>query len=390
MIKLYNIVLKDSPCGNPFAPHKKEIDPIVGAGIIMGVSSLLGSLFSAGSQSSANKTNLSIAESNLQAQRETNLTNQNIADKTNAMNRLMMQEQNAFNLDMWNKENAYNDPRAQVQRLLAAGINPASGLGQVSQASQLSSADWAGAQASYNTAPQLNYHQNPINYDFSGVGNAMMQAVGMKQSQMVSASQANYNNAKADYERASAMSRLQQEVNKAKFGTVEYDQAKRNLDLFNETYDAQKRASENTAEMSDREIQRIDVEIATKKIEQSIMSINEKWLDKMNSAQYNALVTGIKETYSRIAVNDSEAALKAAQTAVENAREEGLKISNEQADQLVESIVDKAHYEALQSQKIYMAGNKASSLLPLGTVEADNVTRSLNDHLRRKRHRERK
>lgn len=29
-----------------------------------------------------------------------------------------------FNLDMWNRENEYNDPRAQMERMVAAGINP--------------------------------------------------------------------------------------------------------------------------------------------------------------------------------------------------------------------------------------------------------------------------
>lgn len=29
-----------------------------------------------------------------------------------------------WNLDMWNRENAYNDPRAQMERMVAAGINP--------------------------------------------------------------------------------------------------------------------------------------------------------------------------------------------------------------------------------------------------------------------------
>lgn len=369
MITLYDLVLRDCPNGNPFAPSKKEIAAEIGAAIVAGVSALAGTVMSSASQASANKTNLGIAESNLQAQRETNQTNQQIADKTNAMNRLMMQEQNAFNLDMWNKQNQYNEPRAQVNRLLAAGINPATGLGQVSQASQLSSADWAGAQAAYNTAPQLNYHQQPINYDFNGVGNAVMQAISLKQSQLVSESQANYNNAMADFERASTMVRLQKLVNEADRGSIEREMAQRQLDLFNATFDAQRRATENTAEMSDREIQKIDVEIASAKIEQSILSINEKWLDKMNSAQYSALQAGIRETYSKISVNNAEAGLKAAQQAVEKARELGLKISNEQADQLVEIIVDKAEVEAMDVGKRYMGGDVIGRFVP-GLVQS--------------------
>lgn len=90
--------------GGIFATGFKR-DPIT-SGIISGVGSLAGGLFSSsGSRYAARKQ--------LQAVRETNQMNYQIA-----------QQNNAFNERMWNMQNEYNSPTAQRARLEAAGINP--------------------------------------------------------------------------------------------------------------------------------------------------------------------------------------------------------------------------------------------------------------------------
>lgn len=135
-----------TPLGVPFAPKLKS-DPIVTAAALGAGASVLGNILGFGSASSANKTNLQIAREN------------------NAQQYQMFKEQNAFNLDMWNKNNEYNAPKQQVERLLAAGINPSAvfGNGSVTPASQIQSA----------TAPQLQQaHVNPFSPDLSGVGDA--------------------------------------------------------------------------------------------------------------------------------------------------------------------------------------------------------------------------
>lgn len=82
-----------------------KCDPF-GASLISGAGSLIGGLFSSsGSHYAARKQ--------LQAVRETNQMNYQIA-----------QENNAFNERMWNQQNEYNTPSAQRARLEAAGINP--------------------------------------------------------------------------------------------------------------------------------------------------------------------------------------------------------------------------------------------------------------------------
>ena len=85
------------------APHKSSA---LGAGIISGAGSLIGGLFSSGGSHYA-------ARKQLQAVRETNQTNLQIA-----------QQNNAFNERMWNMQNEYNTPQMQRARLEAAGLNP--------------------------------------------------------------------------------------------------------------------------------------------------------------------------------------------------------------------------------------------------------------------------
>ena len=95
---MLHIKFLDSP---PLAAHSD-----LGAGAIAGAGSLIGGLFSAsGSRYAARKQ--------LQAVRETNAANLQIA-----------QQNNAFNERMWNLQNDYNSPVMQRARLEAAGINP--------------------------------------------------------------------------------------------------------------------------------------------------------------------------------------------------------------------------------------------------------------------------
>ena len=101
---MINSIFLDVGSGFPLSrPHKSSG---LGAGIISGAGSLIGGLFSSsGSHYAARKQ--------LQAVRETNRTNWQIA-----------QQNNAFNERMWNMQNEYNTPQMQRARLEAAGLNP--------------------------------------------------------------------------------------------------------------------------------------------------------------------------------------------------------------------------------------------------------------------------
>lgn len=82
-------------------------------GIISGIGSLAGGIFGASAAHSA-------AKSQLQAVRETNKANLDLA-----------KYQNDWNVAQWNRQNAYNTPAAQRQRYEEAGINPYFALGNI-------------------------------------------------------------------------------------------------------------------------------------------------------------------------------------------------------------------------------------------------------------------
>lgn len=67
----------------------------LGSGLLDAGTSLLGSIFGASSQASANRANMRLAK-----------------------------YQNEWNLEQWNRENEYNSPIRQMERLKAAGLNP--------------------------------------------------------------------------------------------------------------------------------------------------------------------------------------------------------------------------------------------------------------------------
>lgn len=383
MNKFLNVVLRESPLDSPFVPKAKcGIDGMALLGDIFG---FFGDAMGAISQQDANTTNLKIARMNRDMQRETNQMNLGLQRETNAQNYKIFQEQNAFTEDMWNKQNAYNDPSAQVQRMLAAGINPAAQFGKVAEASSVGSASANPMQAAHMVAPQMQANQRGINFGMHGFGNAFLQAQSMKQAMALQDSQIQINNSVAEYNWQSMRYRLQQELNHAKEGTIDYEQKKENLRLFNETFDAQKNAIENNAQRSEREVQKMDLDIAAQQIQNRILQIDESWREKMNEAQWQSLKIGIREAASRVSLNQTEAALNNAREAVETARKRGLDISNEQADQLLEIIVDEAEIQLADKEKEFYQG-KFANKYAWGSDKHVDTNRQYHLYRRQKRH----
>lgn len=119
-----------------FIPHhNKFITPLIGAGLVSGgmsaLGSIVGGLFGKSGSDSA-------ARASLQATRETNQANRELA-----------QYQNDWNLAQWNRQNAYNTPLEQRKRYEEAGINPYFALSNMNSgnAEGLMSADMANQQS---------------------------------------------------------------------------------------------------------------------------------------------------------------------------------------------------------------------------------------------------
>lgn len=124
----------------------------LGAAAVGGFGSLLSNLFGSKNQSSANATNIHLAQLN------------------NQFNERMMQKQMDYNMMMWDKQNAYNTPAEQMKRLKAAGINPYMALGNV-QSGQ------AGSAGGINPAQGTPARVEAFQPDFSGIGQAVQNYV---------------------------------------------------------------------------------------------------------------------------------------------------------------------------------------------------------------------
>lgn len=128
---LYNrIIFRDVGNTELFPHHKKFIAPAVGAAAITAGAHLIGGLFGSSSSKYA-------AKAQLQAVRETNKANLDLA-----------KYQNDWNVAQWNRQNAYNTPAMQRQRYEEAGINPYFALGNIQSgnAESLMSANMANQQ----------------------------------------------------------------------------------------------------------------------------------------------------------------------------------------------------------------------------------------------------
>lgn len=282
------------------------MDPLIGASILTGGSSVVGGILGLLGQKSANNTNMEIAKMNQQSVRETNKSNSDIAAAANASNQLMQRQQNQWNLAQWQRENAYNSPAQQVQRLLAAGINPASVYGSVGSnnvASQLQSAPYSPAETSYNDPATLDYRQSP--YDFSFIRDAAFTGVNAYQQAQMQQADVDIKREQRDalqlqnqYTFASMLDRLTQERNKAKYGSVEYEQASENLRLFKDVYDYQKRQFAANAVNAEKQSEELEVRIATAKIQRDLLSIDAKWSERLNQRQYQLLGANIQQAVS--------------------------------------------------------------------------------------------
>lgn len=129
--------------------RRKHLDPILGAALIAGGSSLVGSLLGYSSNQS------------------TNAQNAELMREQNQFNAQQAWQNQVFQQDFWRRTfdetNKYNLPKNQVKRLLEAGINPALMSGQVQAVGSVGSST-PGAQAHAAETAKM------IPTDFSGLG----------------------------------------------------------------------------------------------------------------------------------------------------------------------------------------------------------------------------
>ena len=269
----------------PYAPRSKMVIAEGTAMALQSGASALGNVLGFSSASSANKTNLQIARENNQAQRE------------------LFHEQMAYNTDMWNKQNQYNLPVNQVQRLLAAGINPAAvyGNGTMSEAGQLTAP----------SAPNLQQaHVSPYEFDFTGVSQAVN---AYYQNQLINA-QKKKTNAETQHTEFMTMEAnkkllpsLELLRNQAKKEGILGDLARQQLEYANRSFDLNIRQLTNDIRAQDDQHRFMQHQTENMKLQNALMEIQVAYAPHLNDAQLNqyyATVNQIKAQIGLINANE--------------------------------------------------------------------------------------
>lgn len=335
MSSFLNLVLRENLCGSPFVSSvpQKRIAPAVGAALIGGGVALANGIGSLVSQADTNKTNEWIAKQNAQSQRETNEMNYRIASEANQWNRSLMREQNEYNEMMWNKQNAYNSPQAQVERLKAAGINPSLGLGQVQPASQLTSADAKSFERAQMVAPQINYHQNPL--DFSGLGNSVGSAINTyMQTKMLNANVKNTEaqtqniNIQTEKDRKSMQSYLDFLTAQAKKEGIQGEIAKRELSFFNDSYQARLDLLHGDSQIQRKNLDMLDNQIEGVKLDNTLKEIMNAFQKDLNDKQLAQMDATLSQIHAQIGLINANKLLTDEQRLHEIEKKVGTSIEN--------------------------------------------------------------
>lgn len=318
-------------------------DALMASAAISAGSNLLGGLFGSKNQSSTNKTNLKIAR------------------ETNALNYKMFQEQQKYNTDMWNMNNNYNSPTAQVQRSLAAGLNPYFNIGDLVSASH-SSAPSAPSAPSLVTPHVDAYDPSPaFNAAGNVIGNLLMQ-------------QAQVNNLNQQTQSSKDLTFAQVKHYLAQNEDLKHSARFKALtaNLLSDTYDYEKQSKMyNASIMREQWLQNM----AQTKVANIQAKMAQMHLEKYPQELENAItqqMANIMLTQAQTHKTYKEAALAAAQAVESTVRAEGYRISNEQAHQLVPYVVDKAAYDSYKNRMEYQVYRK------FGTYD---VGRKTNRHV---------
>lgn len=301
MSTFLNIVVKDSPLESPFLPKEKRWV----AAALAAVASIGSAIIGSASNNSTNNTNEDLNKENIKMQKETNALNAELTRETNAQNYKMFQEQNAFNLDMWNKQNEYNKPAQEVQRLLAAGINPASKFGSAAQASSIQSASPAAAVAPNMQAPKNEFMMRPS--DFSGISESGIAAVNAYNASRLAASETKNKDALTasttldtsirSKTMADSIRALKAMADK---GGYEALIAKKQLAFIEATqnYDIQMKYGDTLQQQ--KSIDMLEKQIQYQELQNDVLNITRGYADQLNRAQIAQIWKSISEADARI------------------------------------------------------------------------------------------
>lgn len=292
----------------------------IGAGVISGAGSLIGGLFSSsGSRYAARKQ--------LQAVRETNQMNYQIA-----------QQNNAFNERMWNLQNEYNTPENQRARLEAAGINPYLMLdgGSTGVAQSSPKADTSGTQV----APDIG---STIAGGYQSMGNSIASAASQiaQMSFQNDLQKANVAKTQADAQNSDLQNQydaLRNQFAAAQFladlrlkqyqGKISKYDANYLRDSMQDRLDALKFQNTVSGSQASYYNQMAGLYDVQRKIEET----NLKWLPREKQVSIMAAVQNARTAASQMSLNFASAKNMIAMAALNAANEAGVRLDNKLKD----------------------------------------------------------
>lgn len=323
------------------------ISPLVGSALIGGAGSLIGGLLGFGGSNKA-------AKAQLQAVRE-----------TNAMNYQIAQENNAFNRQMWQLQNQYNTPAAQRKRFEEAGLNPNLMMDGTSSGNAQSSvtADTSGIQASPDIGSTIasGYQQFGSNIAQGAQGIAQMYyndemrraAVAKTNAEARSQDIAN------DFAVAMHIADLTQKNWLNKF-------SERNFHILKDTQDyiiskiradAANAWTQNALQERQTDLTYTQNQIA--QVQLAIERCNLNWLPREKQANLAAVLQNTLTSASQMRMNDAAARNYVAMTALNWAQANGVSLDNDLKDSVFDlsvGLVENNYLKGYAEQDQYRRG----------------------------------
>lgn len=331
---MINFIFCDVGSGSPLSrPFKSSA---LGAGLISGAGSLISGLWSSHGSRDA-------ARYQLQAQRETNQTNRDIAEQNNK-----------FNERMWNLQNEYNTPVMQRARLEAAGLNPYLMMdgGSAGIAESAPTADTSGTQVS----PDIG---STIAGGYQAMGNSISSAASQiaQMTYQNDLQQANVNKTNAEAKNADLQNQYDSLRNdfataqflvdlrlKQKQGDIsEYD-ANYLRDSLQDRLDAVKFQNTLTGSQSSYYNQMSGLLDVQRQIEQT----NLDWLPREKAAGLAATLQNVRTMASQMHLNFAQAKSAYAIATLNFAQANGVRIDNRLKDSVFDLSVGMAENSYLK------------------------------------------
>lgn len=325
---MFNLIFRDVGSGSPLSrPYKSSS---LGAGLIAGAGSLIGGLF--GSSGSKNA-----AKYQLQAVRETNQANRDIAEQNNK-----------FNERMWNLQNEYNTPQMQRARLEAAGLNPYLMMdgGSAGVAQSAPTADTSGTQVAPDIGSTIAGGYQAMGSSISSAASQIAQMTYQNDLQ-----QANVNKTNAEAQNADLQNQYDALRNqfaaaqfltdlrlKQKQGDISEYEANYLRDSMQDRLDAVK--FQNTLMGSQSSYYNQLAGLTD--VQRRIQEVNLDWLPREKRAGLAATLQNIRTMVSQMHMNYAQAKNAYAMAALNYAQANGVRINNRLQDSIFDLSVGMA------------------------------------------------